>query len=70
MEDKTVEENIEMIVIDVMVTIEVGIDQEIGCSQEFIVVIELDMQAVVDFGSTPLNYMKNIWTCMRVYNLR
>ena len=36
MEDKTVERNIEMIVIDVMVTIEVGIDQEIGCSQEFI----------------------------------
>ena len=32
MEDKTAEENIEMIVIDVMVTIEVGIDQEIGCS--------------------------------------
>ena len=22
----------------------------------------------LDFGSTPINYVKNIWTCMRVYN--
>ena len=46
-EDKTVEENIEMIVIDVMITLEAGIDQEIGWSQEFIAVIELEVQAVV-----------------------
>ena len=42
-EDKTAEGNIEMIVIDVMVTIEVGIDQERGHSQEVIVVIELEV---------------------------
>ena len=43
MEDKAAEGNIEMIVIDMMVTIEVGIDQERGCSQEVIVVIELEV---------------------------
>ena len=53
MEDKTAEGNIGMIVIDVMVTIEVGIDQEIGHSQEFIAVIELEMQAVVGLGQDP-----------------
>ena len=41
MEDKTAEGSIGMIIIGVMVTIEVGIDQEIDCSQEVIVVIEL-----------------------------
>ena len=46
MEDKTAEGIIEMIVIGVMVTIEVGIDQEKGHSQEFIAVIELEVQAI------------------------
>ena len=42
-----------MIVIDVMVTIEVGIDQDRGCSQEVIVVLELGVQAVVGLGQDP-----------------
>ena len=50
MEDKTAEGNIEMIVINVVVTIEVGIDQERGHSQEVIAVIELEVQAVVGLG--------------------
>ena len=45
--------NIEIIVIDVMVTIEVGIGQEKGHSHEFIVVIELEVQAVVDLHQDP-----------------
>ena len=53
MEDKAAEGSIEMIIIDVMVTIEIGIDQEIGCSQEIIVVIELEVQAVVGLGQDP-----------------
>ena len=36
-----------MIIIGVMVTTEVGIDQEGGQSQEVIVVIELEVQAIV-----------------------
>ena len=43
MEDKTAEEIIEMIIIGVMVTAEVGIDQERGHSQEVIVVIETEV---------------------------
>ena len=38
-EDKTAEGNIEMIVVDMMDTVEVGIDQERDHSQEFIAVI-------------------------------
>ena len=53
MEDKTAEGNIEMIVIDMMVMIEVGIDQERGHSQEFIAVIELEVQVVVGLGQDP-----------------
>ena len=53
MEDNIAEGNIEMIVIDMMVTIEVGIDQERGHSQEVIVVIELGVQAVVGPGQDP-----------------
>ena len=45
--------NIEMVVIDVVVMIEVGIDQERGHSQEFIVAIELEVQAVVGLGQDP-----------------
>ena len=51
--DKTAEGNIEIIVIGMMVTIEVGIDQEKGHSQEFTVVIELEVQAVADLGQDP-----------------
>ena len=50
---KTAEANIEIIVIDMMVTIEVGIDQQKGHSQGFTVVIELEVQAVVDLGQDP-----------------
>ena len=51
MEDKTVKENIGMI--DVMATIEIGIDQGRDHSQEVIVVIELEMLAVVGLGQDP-----------------
>ena len=47
MEDKIAEGSIEMIIIGMMVTIEVGIDQERDHSQENIVVIELEVQATV-----------------------
>ena len=47
MEDKTVEGSIEMIIIGVMVTTEVGTYQEGGCSQEVIRVIELEVQSAV-----------------------
>ena len=50
MEDKIAEGSIEMTVIGVMVTIEVGIDQERGHSQEVIVVTELEVQATVGLG--------------------
>ena len=42
-EDKTVERNIEVIVISMAVTIEVEIDQGKGHSQEIIVVTELEV---------------------------
>ena len=47
MEDKIAEESIEVITIGVMVTIEVGIEQERHHSQETIAVIELKVQATV-----------------------
>ena len=50
MVDKTAEGTIEIIVINMMVTIKVGIDQEKGHSQGFIVVLELEVQAVVGLG--------------------
>ena len=53
MEDKTAEGSTEMIVIGVIVTIEVGINQERGHSQEVIVVIELEVQATVGLGQDP-----------------
>ena len=46
MEDKTVEENTE--IIGVMVTIEVGIDQEKDHSQEIMAIIGIEVQAIVD----------------------
>ena len=53
MEDKTAEGSIEMIVIGAMVTLDVGIDQEKGHSQEIITVIELEVQAIVGLGQDP-----------------
>ena len=46
MEDKTVEENTE--IIGVMVTIEVGIDQEKDHSQGIMAIIGIDVQVIVD----------------------
>ena len=50
MQDKIAEGSIELTVIGVMVTTEVGMDQERGHSQEVIVVTELEMQATVGLG--------------------
>ena len=47
MVDKVAEGSIEMIIIGVMVTIEVGIDQEGDHSQETKAVIELEVQATL-----------------------
>ena len=46
MVDNIIEEATEMI--DIMITIEAGIDQEKGNSQEIIVVAEIEVQATVD----------------------
>ena len=51
--DRTAEENIESIAIDIMITRELGIDQEKGHSQEVTVAIELGVQVVVDLGQDP-----------------
>ena len=48
MEDKIIEENIEMI--DIMIIIEAGTDQERGHSQEIMVVVEIEVQVTVDQG--------------------
>ena len=48
MEDKIIEEDIEMI--DIMIIIEAGIDQEKGHSQEIIIVVEIEVQVTVDQG--------------------
>ena len=48
MEDQIIEENIEMI--DIMTIIEAGIDQEKGCLQEIMVVVEIEVQVTVDQG--------------------
>ena len=47
MVDKIIEEDIEMI--DIMITIEAGTDQEKGHSQEIIVVVETEAQVTVDY---------------------
>ena len=49
MEDKIIEEDIEMI--DIMIIIEAGIDQEKGYSQEIIITVEIEFQVTVDLGS-------------------
>ena len=43
MGDRTAEGSIEVIIIDVMVTIEVGVDQERGHSQEVMMVIKIEV---------------------------
>ena len=48
MEDKIIEEDIEMI--DIMIIIEAGLDQEKGHSQEIIVVAGIEVQVTVDLG--------------------
>ena len=48
MVDKIIEEDIEMI--DIMITIEAGIDQEKEHLQEIIVVAEIEVQVIVDQG--------------------
>ena len=53
MEDKIAEESIEMTIIGMMVTIEIGIDQEKDHSQETIAIIELEVQATVGQGQDP-----------------
>ena len=51
MEDKTVEENIEMI--GMMVTIEAGTDQEKGHFQEIIAIIGIEARVIADQGQDP-----------------
>ena len=46
MEDKIVEENTG--ITGIMIMIEVGIDQEIGHSQEIMVILGIEVQAIVD----------------------
>ena len=46
MEGKAVEENTE--IIGVMVTIEAGIGQEKGCSQEIMAIIGIEVQVIVE----------------------
>ena len=48
MEDKIIEEDIEMI--DIMIIIEAGIDQEKGHSQEIMAVVGIEVQVTVDQG--------------------
>ena len=51
MEDKIVEEDIEMI--DIMVTIEAETGQEKGYLQEIIIVAEIEVQVTADPGQAP-----------------
>ena len=51
MEDKIIEEDIEMI--DIMIIIEAGTGQEKGHLQEVIVVVETEVQVTVDLGQAP-----------------
>ena len=58
MEDKIAEASIEMIIIGVMVTVEVEIDQGRDLSRETIVVIEPEEQATVGQGQGPVPGIK------------
>ena len=51
MDDKIVEENIEMI--GMMVTIEVGTDQERGHFQEIVAIIGIEVWVIADQGQDP-----------------
>ena len=51
MEDKIIEEDIEMI--DIMIIIEAETDQERGHLQGIIVVAEIKVQVTVDLGQAP-----------------
>ena len=53
MVDRIAERNTEIITIDVMITIEVGIDQDKDHSQGVTAAIELEVQVVVDLGQDP-----------------
>ena len=53
MVDRIAEGNIEMITIDIMITTEVGLDQDKGHSQGVTVAIELEVHVVVDLGQDP-----------------
>ena len=53
MVDRIAEGNIEIITIDIMITIEGGIGQDKGHSQGVTVAIELEVQVVVDLGQDP-----------------
>ena len=60
MEDKIAKESIEVIIIGMMVTREVGIDQERDHSWETIAVIELEVQATVGQGQDPESVLMGI----------
>ena len=66
MEDKTVEENTE--IIGVMVTIEVGIDQEKDHSQEIMAIIGIEVQVIV--GSRSGSRASTNRDRIRCYNCR
>ena len=51
--DKIVGESIEIIIIEIVVTVETGISLERDHFQEIMVVIELEVQAIVDRGQDP-----------------
>ena len=51
MQDKTVEENTE--IIGVIVTVEVGIDQEQDCSEEIMAIIGIEVQVIGDQDQGP-----------------
>ena len=51
MEDKIVEEDIEMI--DIMITIEAETGQEKGHLQEIVIIAEMEVQVTLDPGQTP-----------------
>ena len=53
MVDRLAEGNIEIMTIDIMITIEVGIGQDKGHSQGITVTIELEVWVVVHLGQDP-----------------
>ena len=53
MVDRIAEGNIDIMTIDIMITTEVGRDQDKGHSQGITAAIELEVQVVVDLGQDP-----------------